>query len=172
MQVPPLMKLSIVLLLLSSSLLADQLTKGIARRQLASSPGISVMHGVLGFKYAENTGTFRSLGAEMTARTKFWLFTVLVAMILLALLVYSLTSSKMGWGSLMCSAMIIGGGMSNLLDRMQYDGAVIDYMFISLGGARSGIFNLADVMITLGLAGLLLSRGWRMLQARQGNGGG
>ena len=54
--------------------------------------------------------------------------------------------------------MVLGGGFSNLLDRMLKSGAVADFMNIGIGNVRTGIFNLADVAIMVG-AGVLLAWG-------------
>jgi signal peptidase II len=48
--------------------------------------------------------------------------------------------------------------MGNLLDRIVRDGSVIDFMNLGLGHLRTGIFNVADVQIMLGLGLLLLGR--------------
>lgn len=49
------------------------------------------------------------------------------------------------------SALIIGGGLSNLIDRIINQGAVIDFMNIGVGSLRTGIFNVADVAIMVGM---------------------
>ena len=49
---------------------------------------------------------------------------------------------------------IIGGGISNVYDRILYS-AVTDFMNMGLFGLRTGIFNFADVSIMVGL-GIML----------------
>ncbi|MEL7221969.1 MAG: signal peptidase II, partial [Bacteroidota bacterium] len=50
---------------------------------------------------------------------------------------------------------IIGGGISNVYDRIQY-AAVTDFMNMGIpDGIRTGIFNFADVSIMVGL-GIML----------------
>ena len=47
--------------------------------------------------------------------------------------------------------LLIAGGIGNLIDRW-IDGFVVDFMHINLSNAiRTGVFNFADVYITLGL---------------------
>ena len=48
--------------------------------------------------------------------------------------------------------MVWAGGMSNLIDRIGRDGLVTDFIFIRIGPFHSGIFNLADVIIMIGVA--------------------
>lgn len=54
---------------------------------------------------------------------------------------------------------IIVGAMSNLVDRYQYNG-VIDYLAIMVGPINFPIFNVADVMIVLGVL-IWLINDWR-----------
>ena len=54
--------------------------------------------------------------------------------------------------------LIIIGGLSNLIDRIQY-GAVVDFVQIFIGNYRLSVFNLADVYIVAGLA-FILKKAW------------
>jgi signal peptidase II len=58
--------------------------------------------------------------------------------------------------SVVAAALIIGGGFSNLLDRLYNDGLVVDFMNAGIGPVRTGIFNLADVAIMAG-SGMLVT---------------
>ena len=49
------------------------------------------------------------------------------------------------------SALIIGGGLGNLIDRILNQGAVIDFMNIGIGPIRTGVFNVADLAILAGI---------------------
>src|SRR4029453_5548449 len=53
-------------------------------------------------------------------------------------------------------ALSFAGGASNLVDRA-VRGSVIDFMNVGLGPLRTGIFNLADVPLMVGVA-LFLGR--------------
>ena len=66
-------------------------------------------------------------------------------------------SSKLGRVDVVAIACILGGGLSNLVDRCVYDGRVFDFLNMGIGRLRTGIFNVADVGIMLGVALLLLS---------------
>ena len=59
-------------------------------------------------------------------------------------------------GQLLAYALMLGGGVSNLLDRVLNDGRVIDFMMIKVGAVHTAVFNLADVMILTGCALLIL----------------
>jgi len=49
------------------------------------------------------------------------------------------------------------GGVSNLVDRVLH-GSVVDFMNIGVGWLRTGIFNVADMAITIGVLLILLSK--------------
>ena len=52
-------------------------------------------------------------------------------------------------------AMILGGGLGNLHDRLVY-GFVRDFMQLRVGPLHTGIFNAADAAITVGVIVLVL----------------
>ena len=53
-----------------------------------------------------------------------------------------------------------GGGFSNLFDRTVHGGYVVDFINVGFGALRTGIFNVADVAITVGVL-LLVCRNAR-----------
>tara|TARA_B100000686_G_C16609043_1_gene872797 strand:- start:585 stop:1052 length:468 start_codon:yes stop_codon:yes gene_type:complete len=52
-------------------------------------------------------------------------------------------------------AMIIGGSLGNLMDRIYYY-AVPDFIDLHMGNFHWFIFNVADIFITIGVAGLII----------------
>jgi signal peptidase II len=60
--------------------------------------------------------------------------------------------------------LVAGGGLANWLDRVVDDGAVTDFVSLGIGTLRTGIFNLADVAIVLGVL-LLLRNGPRTTES-------
>lgn len=52
--------------------------------------------------------------------------------------------------------LIIGGAVSNVIDRLQH-GAVADFFLFHVGSFEWYVFNVADIWIVAGVAGLLLS---------------
>ena len=57
--------------------------------------------------------------------------------------------------------MIAGGGISNWMDRARNGGSVVDFMNLGIGPVRTGIFNVADLAILVGI-GFLLYAGWKL----------
>ena len=64
-----------------------------------------------------------------------------------------------GW-LLVGTAFVVAGGVSNWVDRV-VRGSVVDFMNVGVGSLRTGVFNVADVAIMVGVAALLLAhRRW------------
>lgn len=139
----------------------DQTTKSVAQSQLRDADPISLFNNMLLFKYAENSGAFLSLGANLSPTVQQWLFTAIVSVILLALLIYILKNlQKFSFMILVALTLFLAGGIGNLIDRLINEGRVIDFMNIGIGNLRTGIFNVADMSLMAGLA-LLAFFGFR-----------
>jgi signal peptidase II len=128
----------------------DQATKALARRYLAPGTLLPFAGDTFRLQYAENTGAFLSLGASLPDPWRHFVFTVLVGLFLLGLLVYLLASQSLPSTAIICLSWIFAGGASNLIDRIAYDGRVIDFLNVGVGPLRTGIFNVADMAITFG----------------------
>lgn len=67
---------------------------------------------------------------------------------LLAALLYSAHASRL---STVAWWLVLSGGAGNFEDRLLHHGRVIDFMNLGIGSLRTGIFNVADVCITIGV---------------------
>jgi signal peptidase II len=99
----------------------------------------------LAFENVRNKGVAFGLGGDISAVVIGGTIVVLVG-----LLVFLAARSKRGWPILLPAALLIGGALGNLADRVR-DGAVIDYIDLPLWPT----FNLADVAIVAGVLLLL-----------------
>jgi len=135
------------------SVMLDQITKRLAFQNLRGQPGYSYFGGLFRLEYAENTGAFLSLGAEMSegARTAFFVVGVVV---IIGFCVVWLVKSANNWLAVISLAAVISGGVGNLIDRVTR-GSVIDFLFMGIGPVRTGVFNIADIAITSGLIAML-----------------
>ncbi len=150
-------KLILVGVLLVTCIGCDQTTKRIARSSLEFDVTISYFNDFLRIQYAENPGGMMSLGAELPAEVRFWFLTVFVAVMLGGILMFTVFSKSITPFQTIALTLIVGGGFSNLIDRMVYDGHVIDFLNIGVDNLRTAIFNFADVIILLGTVLLLFS---------------
>lgn len=143
------------IVLICANVSCDQLTKTIVRRQLLPNERIILLADHLTLTHIENSGAFLSLGQMWWKPVKTVLFLVLPVILLLLGIYYMI---KLGgnrpWLTL-ALGFAIGGGIGNIIDRLLY-GAVTDFIYISIGPLQTGIFNMADVSITIGIGVLLL----------------
>lgn len=81
---------------------------------------------------------------------------LLIAFTVIAIIVLFIWMSRVHSAFVSASiGMIIGGAAGNLIDRIVH-GAVADFFSFHYSGYYWYVFNIADVAITLGVAGLLL----------------
>ena len=143
----------VVMLTLCCCVGCDQVSKSAARSMLHSGVTESLFADSLRFQLTENPGSFLSLGASLPEQMRFTLFTAAVAVILVGLVCGALFARRLSTARFVALALLAGGGISNLIDRLINDGRVTDFLNVGIGTLRSGIFNLADMAI---LAGALL----------------
>jgi signal peptidase II len=74
----------------------------------------------------------------------------------MAMLAYVLLSREMDRMQTVAWALIVSGGLGNLIDRITRDGAVIDFISIGFGVVRTAVFNLADALVFAGVFLLLV----------------
>lgn len=149
-------KFYLISLILLTSIGCDQVSKNIAKSSLENSPPKSYFGETFRLQYAENSGAFLSLGSGLSKTTRFLLFTFLSGGLLIALFFYTIKSRDLQRRHIFALSMILGGGASNMIDRIFNDGKVIDFMNMGIGSLRTGIFNMADVLIMVGMAFILL----------------
>ena len=137
----------------------DQATKLLASEYLTKNAMVSYLNDTLRVGFVENIGAFLGLGNNMSEQARFWLFVVLVGAFLLGLLCYLLLNTKLNLPSLIALSLIFSGGISNFHDRVFNHGAVIDFLNIGVGSLRTGVFNVADIAIMIGVFMLIIVQG-------------
>jgi signal peptidase II len=133
-----------------ASIALDQITKEIAKSTLMGEPTRHFLGDTFRLLFTENEGAFLSLGAGLSGDLRYWILTLLPIVILGVLLLYTFFSESLNRWQIIAYSFILGGGISNIYDRMLY-GKVIDFMNLGIGELRTGIFNFADVSIMAGL---------------------
>ncbi|MBS1251870.1 MAG: Lipoprotein signal peptidase [Anaerolineales bacterium] len=144
-------RLALIAVVVLASVGCDQGTKALAEEHLAGQGTISLLSDTVRLHYAENEGALLSLGARLPEPARFWVFTVFVGAVLVATLLFVFRNGDLNAGEVIGLSLILGGGASNLIDRILNDGAVIDFLNIGIANLRSGIFNLADVAVFAGV---------------------
>lgn len=127
----------------------DQITKYFALTLLAPIRSYPIIDGVLEFHFVRNRGAAWGMLADNR-----WVFMTISVVSILFMLVYLFCSKNKNKLFIISLAMIIGGGIGNMIDRVFYtDGAVVDFIYFKL--IDFPVFNVADCAVTIG-AGLLI----------------
>lgn len=142
-------------LLIALAVLAlDQWTKWLIESHLPEQSSHEVIPGLLHISHVRNTGVAFGMFANGGRDGSSWVLSLfgLVALGLIAVLFHR-TSAK-DRGLLSALAMVMGGAVGNLLDRIS-SGAVTDFIAVYLGSYRWPDFNVADSAISIGLVLIL-----------------
>ena len=146
-----------VALTLFSCVGCDQVSKAAARSFLSSGTVHSYLGDAFRLQLTENPGSFLSLGAALPQHLRFLLFTAVVGLLLLAILGAAIFAKRLDRPRAVALALIAGGGVSNLIDRLWNDGRVTDFLNVGIGAVRTGIFNVADMLILGGALALVFA---------------
>lgn len=125
----------------------DQLTKWLAVVNLQGEPSFPLWPEVLHFTYVENTGM--AFGMMKDHR---WVFMVFSTVAIVGLTVYLFRFRPESRWMQVSMAMIIGGGVGNMIDRIVL-GYVVDFIDFTL--IDFAVFNVADSFVCVG-AGIMM----------------
>jgi len=148
------LRIFVILLLLAINIGCDQVSKTIVRHKLEYYDQIKLFAGHFTLEKTENTGAFLSVGNSLTGPTRIILLNLLPLLAVAAGLAFMLTR-ELSRTTLISVILIVGGGFGNIFDRIRY-GSVTDFMHLKFGPLQTGIFNVADVSIMLGMIILML----------------
>ncbi|MDQ6612060.1 MAG: signal peptidase II [Gemmatimonadota bacterium] len=121
-----------------------------------------VINDIVRFALAYNQGAAFSTHFGPYQR---WVLVALTLAILAALTGMYSRVARMGWPGVTGMAMVAGGAVGNLLDRLASNRGVVDFIDVGVGDARFYVFNVADVGVSVG-AVLLAYALWRDYPAR------
>lgn len=157
-------KCCLMLVVLSACVGCDQATKQLVRIHLPQSMTYSFWGDLVRLQHMQNPGAFLSLGATLSDAVRFAVFTVAVALALAVMVVGLLRKPGVTAFDIVAVSLIAGGGVGNLIDRILFHGGVTDFLNLGIGHVRTGIFNIADVAIMIGI-GMLF---YRSIRSRAG----
>jgi signal peptidase II len=120
--------------------------------------------------YAENRGAFLSLGATLPDGIRAMVLTGLNLVILACVLAFLAVRRYLPLVAIWAMALLLAGGIGNIIDRIFRNGVVVDFMLIDTGltlgpvPLRTGVFNIADLAI---VGGLVLLMGHELFGSKQ-----
>lgn len=148
-------RLQLIILVLST-IAADQASKIIVRQTMFDTERIEVIDNYLVLHRLENEGAFLGMGNDLSPGVRLMALTILPLAIIVLAFVYLLRTKKTTRLAQTGLALLIGGGVGNLFDRMVY-GSVTDFFFMDFGVFHTGIFNVGDMAIMAGVAMMLIA---------------
>ncbi|WP_066223842.1 signal peptidase II [Formosa haliotis] len=135
----------------------DQISKFIVRANVTPHKVTELIGDKFILTNVENSGAFLSLGSNLNPTLKSLFLLILPVAVLGYVTYYVLKNKTLDKLSVIGFSCIIGGGIANVYDRIMY-GSVTDFLHIDLGGIfKTGVFNVADMSVMLGMGLLLFS---------------
>ena len=134
-----------------SVVVVDQLTKAYVVANYPLNEPVQVIGDWLRIWYIHNSGAVLGLFAHQAG---------LFAMATLAIIVvivwfHGRTAASGGWIATVALALLFGGAIGNLIDRLRLD-HVVDFVDMGIGGWRFYTYNVADACVTTAILLLLL----------------
>ena len=133
--------LQVITLIIIALLVAiDQFIKLLVIEHLEPIGSLTLIDGFVQLNYAENTG---AAFGSFTGKTS--LLSIFTFVIIIAGIIYLMVKKRKVDVEYVCIALIIAGGLGNLVDRV-FRGFVVDYiepLFVDFA-----IFNFADILVT------------------------
>jgi signal peptidase II len=135
---------------------ADQVTKLLVVWNLDPGRPRVVIPGLFRLELLYNTGGVWSVGAGAHPTLQVLLFLILPLFVTLFAIWYSFDLPAEARARQACVALLVGGAVGNLVDRIRLR-SVIDFLVFFIGEHEWPAFNLADSAICVGVFALLVS---------------
>lgn len=138
-------------------LLLDLVTKTLVQRTFRLHEQINLIGDVVRLTYIHNPGAAFGIYLGPSSRVIFLVLSAVALVLLIAMYLYTPVQDR---ARRIAIALICGGAVGNLIDRVRSDRGVIDFLDVGVGDLRWPVFNVADMAVTIGAVVLALSL-WR-----------
>jgi signal peptidase II len=132
----------------------DQVTKAAVERLIPEHTTVPVLDHFLNLVHSKNAGAAFGLFSESPAPWKTVLLIVVSSLLLAMVIAVMWRNTQLRWQTGVGLALILGGALSNLFDRIRL-GRVVDFLDVYCRSYHWPTFNLADSAIVVG-AGFLV----------------
>ena len=144
-----------LLLLMVAIVLLDQGTKALVVRSLPLHGYVSLVDGLLSLSHVRNRGAAFGILSDWDLPHQTVLLAALSLFALLAIAVYFVRLPRTARVPRVALALVLGGAVGNLLDRLRL-GYVVDFVHFYWRSYQWPDFNAADSAITVGVTLLVL----------------
>jgi len=133
----------------------DQATKAIVESSIPERQVVPVIPGFFNLTHVKNEGAAFGLFADSPAPWKTVLLIVISAALLATVVGVVWRTRRLHWEAGVGLSLILGGALSNLVDRIRM-GRVVDFLDFYIRSYHWYTFNLADSAIVAGAGFLIL----------------
>lgn len=152
----PVLNYLLLLFVLMAGCNSDLYTKKLAAQTLKNKPSVEVVNGYLDLKYTENEAAGFSMFRQIRSDIRKPMLISVQMLATLALCVFICLLRKRSFAILLPYLIILSGALGNLLDRLR-NGYVVDFIHLHVKEHFSWpIFNVADILIVIGVGLALL----------------
>lgn len=150
MNIKQIIRTLIIISILGINVSCDQVSKHMIRQSMVDYEKISVIKNYVTLVKVENTGAFLSIGSNLPEPLKIILLSVLPVVVLTLAFLFVLTQKDLSRLTIVAICFVIGGGIGNIYDRVMH-GSVTDFLHIDFVIFETGVFNMADVSVMMGM---------------------
>ena len=143
--------LIVLISIISGGILLDLVTKLLVSGLMTLGQSVTVIPGVLDLTYIHNYGAAFGMLSEHR-----WVFMVISSIAIVGIGIYLFGFCKERMMLKVGLAMIVSGGLGNMIDRIFY-GYVIDMINFRLFSFWKWIFNVADAFVCVGAGVVVLA---------------
>ncbi len=140
----------------------DQLSKAWVVAEVPLGTRVGSWGGILHLTHTRNSGAafglLRDFGLDLGVVTidGVQLLGLVSLVVAVGLAVWLLRARSLGWGTRLALGAVMGGAVGNGIDRWRLH-YVVDFVHAQAGWFDFPVFNVADIGISVGAAGLLLA---------------
>jgi len=127
----------------------DQITKRVVERRIPLYDVVPVIPHFFNLTHTRNPGAAFGLFADSPSPWRTWLLVLVSAGLIATVAGVAWRSRRLDWRAATGLALILGGALSNLLDRIRF-GRVVDFLDFYFRTSHWFTFNLADSAIVIG----------------------
>ena len=141
--------------LIAAIVIVDQITKALVRASIPLHDSATVIPGFLNLVHVRNTGAAFGFLNAVDFPYKSAVVALVATAALMGIAFYAARVSSHERVARLGLALILGGALGNLIDRLAL-GSVVDFVDVVFGQWHFWAFNVADSAITLGVAAMMI----------------
>lgn len=153
----PFFKFAVLILLLLSGLLSDQLSKHWALQNLKNKPVVTVVENILELSYTENHGMVFGINNNKDNGTSKSILLIIRICLSIGLTIYIIFHRKKDILFHLPFVFVLSGAFGNVIDSLRFQ-HVIDFIHMHIGTVLDWpfLYNLADAYVCIGMALLII----------------